>query len=134
MKNIKTTFKQSHRHPRFYALSVLTVLILISYILTGGLRIVITGVLVLDFMFLIPYLTKYQISEEGVLTAGGDVFGVFGKVRIPYVQKLVMQKDRVDIYYMKENCDTISVAIYFPADKQLFVDTLTAINSDIRVI
>ena len=52
MKNMKAEFKQSHRHSRFYAISLLTVMIIISSIFTGGLKVFITAVLVLDFIFL----------------------------------------------------------------------------------
>ena len=134
MKNMTTHFDQSHKHPRFYAISILSILIIISYLFTGGLRIVITAVLLMDILFILPYFHRYHISEENVLSAGADVLNLFGKIRIPYIQKLVMQKDRVDIYYLKEGCDVVSIVAYFPADKQLFADTLTSINPDIKVI
>lgn len=118
-------FKQSHKHPRFYVLCVWLLLTLVSYILSKNILLIIFIGCITPFI--VPYFLIYRITDDGTLTGGCSV-------PVKSIRKIVYQKDRIDIYFQVDNKQHLTFRAFFPVDKQDFVDTLVAINPEIKVV
>ena len=122
-------FKKSLHHPRFYLLCLLYV-VCIADILFFGEGVKFIGAIML-VSIAIPqtaqYLGSYTVTDEDILKGNGTVY-------IQNINKLVYQKDRVDVYYLDANTGKTKFKAYFPIDKHAFVRKLKEVNSDIQVV
>ena len=126
---MKAEFKKSQRHPKFYLLCLLYVFCLVDIILLGS------GARVFGFMMLLAvalpitpqYLGTYTVTDDDILKGNGTVY-------IQNINKLVFQKDRVDMYYLDTNTGKTRIKNYFPQDKDAFVNKLKEINKDIQIV
>lgn len=126
---MKAQFKKSQRHPRFYALCLLYVICIVDIMLLGE------GVKLIGFIMLcgvaLPltyrYFGVYTVTDDDILKGNGAVY-------IQNINKLVLQKDRVDMYYQDAKTGNTRFIAYFPTDKEAFVNKLKEINKDIQVV
>ena len=120
---MKAKFKQSQKHWRFYLVFFNYVLIIIGSFFSK----VLIPFLIIYFPIIMLFFRKYQITDDDILTGNGNV-------SIQDIQKLVYQKDRIDVYYKMPEKDRLNIKAFYVADKQGFIGKLKEINPSIRVI
>ena len=126
---MKAEFKKSQRHPQFYLLSLLYVICIVDIIILGR------GAGIYGFIMLLAvavpltfrYIGAYKITDDDILTGNGTVY-------IKNINKLVFQKDRVDVYFMDTDTEKTKIKNYFPKDKDAFVNKLKEVNKDIQIV
>ncbi len=120
---MKAVFKQSIRNLRFYIFL--------------GCSLIVFGLALMDskiFPFLILWIPILMIFKRSYTITDDDLLKGNGIVPIKTIRKLVRQSDSVVVYYLPENVDKMQIKPYFVKDRELFIEKLKEINSDIQVI
>lgn len=121
---MKTVFKYSYRNSRFYFLSVLFVLCVVLAAFSGK---EIIPALVILFGLTMLQCSSYEVTDDGFL----KTYSV--RIVVMDIQKLVYQKDRIDVYHQMPN-GKIRMSAFFPVDRKGFVNKLKEMNPDIQIV
>ena len=124
---MKAVFKKSIRNWRFYVFACCS-LIVFGLDLFGQSSIPrFVGLFMIWLPFLMIFVGSYKITDDDILKGNG-------KVPVKSIRKLVRQPDSIVVYYQPEKGGELLVRPYYVEDKDLFVEKLTEINPDIRVV
>lgn len=126
---MKASFKKSYRNTQFYLLCLLYVICIVDIAFLGeGAKVYGFIILLIALFFFTPrYIGTYTITDDDSLKGNGMVY-------IQNISKLVLQKDRVDVYYVDTNTGKTQIKNYFPKDKNAFVNKLKEIKPDIQIV
>lgn len=122
---MKNEFRPSLRHIRCYLLVALGAATLVCTLLSRNLLIL--NVLVPISACMMLFMRRYRISDDGVLTG-------MREVRVASILKVVVRKDRTDIYIGDRRGGVPKIVPYFPVDREGFAAALKAVNPSIEVI
>ncbi len=124
---MKATFKQSHKHWRFYLVLFCFIILIICCYFSKVTISMIPMIIIFCPIFML-FFRKYQITDDDLLKGNGTI-------SIQAIQKIVHQSEHVvDLYYISKKSGKINIKRFFPLEKDMFVSRLTEINPKIQIV